>query len=524
MLHQPAKTTACERVPTARALPLVVLGTFVWFAFTAWIRPFNLPDEGRYAGVAWEMLWSGSWLVPKLDTLPYFHKPPLFYWITLGAFQVFGVNEWSARVPSLIGASAGALAIYLFLRRWADAQVARATLLILATIPLYFGGAQFANMDMLVAGCITCTILCAADALLCLRHGQPYKAALISAYLFAGLGVLSKGLIGAVIPGTVVLAWVIQQRRPADILRLLSIPGLVLFAVLVVPWFAVVEAKHPGFLEYFIWHHHFQRFASQRFNNQWPFWFYVPVFAGFTLPWSVFLPFALRRRQAHDGAGLQGDLMALMLIWHLSVIAFFSIPSSKLIGYVMPAVPPFAVLVAHAFVSRGGSLLHGLLTVRRVAAVAALVCVGLVGAAMIKERDNIAVLAGELRARVGPHDDVVLVRGYPFSLQFYLRHQAPMAVLEDWDAAEVRTRDSWRREILEAAKFDPERGRSVQLRPADLTRALCTGRTVWVFSDAGHPRRLPQLDQLEQVARRGGNIAWRSTPASPLCARSGAGP
>src|SRR5262245_44260473 len=102
------------------ALPIALLScvVFGWLAASAWLRPLALPDEGRYVGVALEMLRAKNWLVPTLDTLPYFHKPPLFYWLTAASLALFGVNEFAARIPSLLAATAGACALYLFARRW----------------------------------------------------------------------------------------------------------------------------------------------------------------------------------------------------------------------------------------------------------------------------------------------------------------------------------------------------------------------------------------------------------------------
>ncbi len=80
-----------------------------WLLATIWIRPLALPDEGRYAGVAWEMVRSGQWLTPTLDGLPYFHKPPLFYWLTAISIEVFGPTEWSVRLASILGAVVAAV-------------------------------------------------------------------------------------------------------------------------------------------------------------------------------------------------------------------------------------------------------------------------------------------------------------------------------------------------------------------------------------------------------------------------------
>ena len=143
-----------------------------WLAATAWMRPLMLPDEGRYATVAWEMLRSGDWLIPTLNGLPFFHKPPLFYWITGAALSVLGPTEMAARAASLAGATLGALSLYLFTRRWCGPQAARRALWVLLVQPLFYVGGQFANLDMLVAGCITATILALAHAALCFEQ-QP---------------------------------------------------------------------------------------------------------------------------------------------------------------------------------------------------------------------------------------------------------------------------------------------------------------------------------------------------------------
>ena len=103
---------------------LHVLALFIWLAVLAWLRPLTAPDEGRYVGVALEMLRSGDFWVPRLDRLPFFHKPPLFYWIGAAAMRVFGISEWAGRLPSILGATLAAGALLVFLRRWSDGRSA----------------------------------------------------------------------------------------------------------------------------------------------------------------------------------------------------------------------------------------------------------------------------------------------------------------------------------------------------------------------------------------------------------------
>ncbi len=215
-----------EQLLTTRTSSLVlVLGT-VWLTALAGVRSLMLPDEGRYVGVAWQMLNSGNWLLPTLDGLPFFHKPPLFYWLTGLALQMFGANDRAARVASILGA--------------------------------------------LVAAMITACIVCGASAVLRLDAGLPYRTALALAYLFAALGVLAKGLIGFVLPGAVLLAWILVRKRYRLIPALLPIAMILLFLAVAVPWFLWMQKSYSSFWDYFFVYHHFKRFAETGFSNARP--------------------------------------------------------------------------------------------------------------------------------------------------------------------------------------------------------------------------------------------------------------
>ena len=109
----------------------------VWFGATAWLRPLAIPDEGRYVGVSWEMLRSGDWLVPTLDGLPFFHKPPLFYWITAGSMQLFGPGAMASRAAAWLASVSIATVLFVFVRRWVGSTQAWTTVVVLATAPLF---------------------------------------------------------------------------------------------------------------------------------------------------------------------------------------------------------------------------------------------------------------------------------------------------------------------------------------------------------------------------------------------------
>jgi 4-amino-4-deoxy-L-arabinose transferase-like glycosyltransferase len=476
----------------------------VWLAGTAWMRPLSLPDEGRYVGVAWEMLRSGDWLTPTLDGLPFFHKPPLFYWITAASLALFGTHEWAGRVASLLGAFATAIALVLFVRRWLGLPAARAGLLVLLTQPLFFVGAQFANLDMLVAACISVTIVLLAHVALCADRGEPAPAALRGAYVAAGLGVLAKGLIGVLIPALVIVAWLLLTRRPARLRTLLSAGGLALLLAVALPWFVAMHLRHAEFLHYFVVVQHFQRFAAGGFNNEQPFWFFPAVLLVLGLPWTLWLPAWRRRAPAADAA--QASIRVLMLVWAVVVVGFFSLPRSKLIGYVLPAVPALAVLIAEAAAWPAPRL-------RRASViVAVLLCLGSVVAVTLTPRPSSRALAQSLRAQWQPGDRVIFAGGYFYDLPFYARLERPVAVVEDWRDPDIARRDNWRKELVDAARFAVDGGAAVLTDANRFDAGPCARANTWIVATSAAATRYRLAERARPVATSGDNGLWRIAP------------
>lgn len=504
--------TAIDRTgwrPPAIALALIVL----WLGFTAWVRPLMLPDEGRYVGVAWEMMRSGDWLTPTLDGMPFFHKPPLFYWITAASMSAFGLHEWAARVAPVLGASLGAFSLYLFVRRWVGERRARLTLVALLAQPLFFIGGQFANLDMLVAGCITATIVLAAHAALCAERGLPYRTALAGAYALAAVGVLAKGLIGIVIPGLVVLAWLLVQRRWRVLGLLLWWPGLLLFLLVAAPWFMAMQARFPDFLDYFFVVQHFKRFAAGGFNNVQPFWFYPAVLLLFSLPWLPWIYRLFTRVKPAEGEGRQ--LRLLMVLWALVVVGFFSMPKSKLLGYVLPAVPPLAALMAEGFAlivspSRRARRLW-LATAAATSVLSLAVVVGLA----IHKPHSLRDLSAVLASKRGPSDPVFMLGKYYYDVPIYARLAFANPVVDDWQDATADLRDNWHKELSDAGQFATPQAARVLVLPAALPEALCATPVAWLIGPTSAAQKYPFLQSVAVVANAGDIRLWRVDPKLP---------
>ena len=502
--------TLIARIADAQTPALVLAGCALWLAASPGLRPLALPDEGRYIGVAWEMLNSGNWLVPTLDGMPFFHKPPLFYWITAFALKLFGATEWAGRFASLIGALTAAFALYLFARRHAERRTANLSLAILTTLPFFFVGAQYANLDMLVAGMISATILFGADAVLARDKGQPHRSALTAAYAFAALGVLAKGLIGIVLPGAVLFAWLILSRRLRLLPALFRIGPLVLFVAIAAPWFVLLERAYPGFLHYFFVYHHFQRFAETGFNNQQAFWFYVPVLLALALPWSLGAWRIASRRFLFDP--LHFDVRSLMLLWLLGILAFFSIPSSKLVGYVLPCLPPFAYLIADAYLARRrvgdapGSPLLGLALV-----LAMSICLSAPLLARHLDEDSFRPAAQAVADEFSNDDQIVMLDEYQYDMPFYLGTARPAWVVSNWSDPGIPRKDNWRKELYDAGQFDPEVMQTVLIPGDRMIERLCTAKakTLWLWGRSNQDRDFPVLSKMTVAYNGPQRTLWR---------------
>ena len=325
----------------AYALLVCVL---IWFAGLEY-RGLFMPDEGRYADIAREMLDSGDWVTPRLNGLKYFEKPPLQYWVTAGAFAAFGVDEWTARLwPAVTGLLCIAFTAFAAFR-FAPASPGGATALMLAGSWGLFLASQFLTLDMGITFFLTAAMLSYALS----RRSDISPGAqcnwMLLAWAAAAGAVLSKGLIGVVIPGLVLAVYVAIERDLSALKRLHWIAGLSLFAAIVLPWFILVQHRNPEFFQFFFIHEHFERYALPDHHRPGPWWYFVPVVLVGLWPWTPAVPAAIARAWRAPAAG-GFRLDRFLVIWAAVVIVFFSASHSKLPGYVLPALPAILLLFA----------------------------------------------------------------------------------------------------------------------------------------------------------------------------------
>jgi 4-amino-4-deoxy-L-arabinose transferase-like glycosyltransferase len=303
------------------------------------------PDEGRYAEIAREMVVSGDYVTPRDNWVRYFEKPPLVYWATAGSIRIFGADEFAVRLPAAVF-SIGQVALVAALGELIfGASVGLLAALALALSPLFFGFARFATIDPALAFFLTAAMAAFY------RDTQSREATVSShrwlmvAATMLALGTLAKGPVAVVLGGAIAIGFMLIERRWREIARFPWLSGSVIYSAIVIPWFAITAARNPGFLRFFLLHEHVQRYLQSTEHGWGPYFLVIVAIAG-TWPWFFFAvsgALSLLKNSALETERRRPAITFLML-WFAIVLIFFSIPRSKLGSYMLPGLPPIAVL------------------------------------------------------------------------------------------------------------------------------------------------------------------------------------
>ncbi|HOM11856.1 MAG TPA: glycosyltransferase family 39 protein [Rubrivivax sp.] len=335
---------------------LLVLFTVVWFASLG-LRVLIHTDEGRYAVLALEMARSGDWVTPRLNGLLYFEKPALQYWIGALAFKALGLSEFSARLwPGLAGFLTVLAVAFTAGRLWGRGNGVRA-FAIAGSTTWIIANSHFLTLDAGLTLFLTLT-LCAVLLAECTDATPAARRRWIWAAWVAMAGaVLSKGLVGIVIPGAVLLLVSLWQRDFGLWRRMHLVSGGLILLALASPWFVLVSLRNPGFAEFFFIHEHFARYLTQVHHHVGAWWYYLPVLLAGLLPWTSGLPWLA-------GGGNSGtapaDTLArrTLLAWCGFVLVFFSASGSKLPSYILPMFPALALLLTLRLRDAGSAALR----------------------------------------------------------------------------------------------------------------------------------------------------------------------
>ena len=349
-----------------RATVLLFLAVAAFYFYALGHLPLVGPDEPRYAQVAREMLLRGDLITPTLGGHTWFEKPALLYWMMIASFKLFGVSEWAARLPAAISGLLTVAAVFVLGRQlelvkdeenklqgyavW-SALAAATTIGIVAF-------SQAVSFDILLTMTITWAL--AFYILYNLREDseaneRPRGWLLAGFYVFLGLSLLAKGLVGIVLPvGIIGLYHIFQRELPRMKVFISVFWGLPLALTVAAIWYAPVIWRHGWlFIDQFFIQHHFARYISDKYHHSQPIYFYVLVVPLLALPWTAFLLNGLLQFKSWLSPAEVGDranqsmiqLMNFALAWFVFPLVFFSFSGSKLPGYILPIAPAAALIV-----------------------------------------------------------------------------------------------------------------------------------------------------------------------------------
>ncbi len=340
-------------------------------------------DEPRYAQIAREMLathdrtcgelqteivprnlrWtsiknsarclaSGT-VTPILYGKPWLEKPALYYWRAMSFFREFGVSDWSARLPSSSGAFALIVLVFLHMRRFRPGGQLDAALITASALGIV-SFARGASTDMQLAA-----PFCIGMLGWYAWYETGRKFWLFDLYFFGAAATLAKGPVAPFLAMLIILVFAALRREWSLLRRTIWMPGVILYLVMVLPWYVEVQRRNPTFYRYFFLEHNLERFATNRYQHHQPFWFYLAVLILGLMPWTALAVRSMidavqtsvaewktRRNPAHYlGHTRAGDAFPeFLVVWALLPVLFFSFSGSKLPGYILPSIPPITIL------------------------------------------------------------------------------------------------------------------------------------------------------------------------------------
>jgi 4-amino-4-deoxy-L-arabinose transferase-like glycosyltransferase len=326
-------------------------------------------DEPRYAFVARNMAATGDWVTPRLYGQPWFEKPILYYWAAAAFFRVLPrAPEWASRLPSALAAIFATLTMAWTARRLCGARAGYFVLLVLTSSAAFIGFSRSASTDMLFTGALTVALASAATICIpplkhlgAVTYGDAIapsdieatrfteKSELIVLIVFGaalGIATLAKGPAALILAAGSIGCWAAlsgQWRRAFGLAHPIAI---FVYCIVALPWYVICAIRNPDFFRVFILQHNFQRYLTPVFQHRQPLWYFIPIVLIGLFPWTPLLGWlAMDAWRACRENAWRNSAELFMACWAGFPFMFFSLSQSKLPGYILPAVPPLAVLV-----------------------------------------------------------------------------------------------------------------------------------------------------------------------------------
>ena len=295
----------------------------------------------------------GGTITPILYGKPWLEKPALYYWRAMGFFKEFGVSDWSARLPSASATAALIILAFLHLRRFRPGGHLDAALIMISCAAIV-AFARGASTDMQLAAPFGIGML---GWYAWYETGKKFW--LFDLYFFGAAATLAKGPVAPFMALTIILLFLGLRREWSALRRTIWLPGVFLYLLMVLPWFIAVQRRNPTFLREFFLEHNLERYTSDLYKHHQPAYYYLVVLIIGLMPWTALALRALydafqisvaewktrHKPQRYLGHIRPGDAFPeFLVLWAAFPIIFFSFSGSKLPGYILPSLPPIAIL------------------------------------------------------------------------------------------------------------------------------------------------------------------------------------
>jgi 4-amino-4-deoxy-L-arabinose transferase-like glycosyltransferase len=366
------------------SLVWLVLINFVAFIWNLGSTGLIDETEPLFAEAARQMVVTGNWITPYFNEVTRFDKPPLVYWLMAIGYKIIGVNEWAVRLPSALAAIGLTVLSFLVLRKFGFATPAAAQSDKISTpriqrqlwISAWIGSALVAlNLqtllwshqgvsDMLLSGCMGTALLCFFWGYAISENVENSQGkfnlfspisnkAYLAFYILTSLAVLTKGPVGLVVPGLIILGFLFYVGNWQKVLfqEMGIVWGILLFITITVPWYILVILENgEAYIDSFFGYHNLERFTSVVNGHSAPWYFYFLIVLGLFAPWSMYLPLSISRlqfwrRNFWQQQPRKGQFGLFALFWFVTIFVFFSVAVTKLPSYTLPLIPAAAYLV-----------------------------------------------------------------------------------------------------------------------------------------------------------------------------------
>ena len=338
-----------------RPLWILLLVILLVRLLTTGLFPVLDTTEARYAEISRLMLASGDWVVPQVrEGVPFWAKPPLFAWLTAGSFKILGISDFSARLPHFLLGLATLWLVLRLARFELPPERSLLALVILASTPLFFAST---GTVMTESGLMFSTTLSMTGFWLFTNSNEQRWGLLF--FVGLGIGMLAKGPIAVVMTLLPLVLWASTGKHWRKLLGLPWLGGLIVAAVITLPWYLAAERQSPGFIEYFIVGEHLLRFVQPGWSGDlygnahieplgmiWLLWFQA------TAAWGVLMALVAGRYCLHQFRNRSwswpqcSDWQSYLAWWMLAPLLFFTFSSNILWTYVLSGIPAFALLLA----------------------------------------------------------------------------------------------------------------------------------------------------------------------------------